>query len=67
MKLAGNRPVSSLNELKTCENGLGGQNCLDFGTVRPGFKSRAPTIFELECTIATVVMGQRRCHPVVVV
>jgi hypothetical protein len=30
---------------KPCENGLGGRNRLDFWTVRPGFKSRAPDQF----------------------
>jgi len=29
-------------EVKTLEVGLGGRDRLDFGTVRPGFKSRAP-------------------------
>jgi hypothetical protein len=42
MKPAQNRPVSSRNELKTREEGLSGRNSPDFGTVRPGFKSRAP-------------------------
>jgi hypothetical protein len=32
-------------EFKTLENGLGGRNRLDFGTVRPRFKSRAPDQF----------------------
>jgi len=30
-------------ELKTALNGLGGRNSLEFGTVRPRVKSRAPT------------------------
>jgi len=32
MKLVGNHPVSSPNELKGRENGLGGRDRLDFGT-----------------------------------
>src|ERR1035437_5230471 len=35
MKLAGNRRMSSRNELKTLKTCLGGRDRLDFGTVRP--------------------------------
>ena len=63
MKLAGNRPVSSLNELKTCENGLGGQNCLDFGTVRPrvqipGPRPKSEMALGLDCHLRW--LGRRR-------
>jgi hypothetical protein len=42
MKLAWNHPVSSRNELKTRENGLGGRKGLDFGTVRPRVQIPGP-------------------------
>src|SRR6266852_7240671 len=35
MKRVANRPMRARNELKTRENGRGGRNRLDFGTVRP--------------------------------
>ena len=42
MKMAQNRRASSLNELKTLENGLGGRDRLDFGTVRPRVQIPGP-------------------------
>ena len=42
MKQTWNHPMSSRNELKTCEIGLGGRNSLDFGTVRPRVQIPGP-------------------------
>src|SRR6266849_3076677 len=42
MKRVANRPMRARNELKTRENGRGGRNRLDFGTVRPRVQIRGP-------------------------
>src|SRR5450759_129362 len=59
MKPAWNHQLSSRNELKTPEIGLGGQDRLHFGTVRPRVQIPGPRPFSYsKSTISNVVWSQ---------